>query len=763
MADVIKQNNKEGLKRRRVTRACDSCRVLKSKCDGQHPVCGRCAGYGYSCRWNVPSTRRRQSETRQTQLSLLSANDEIQKLRQAVRRYDFLIQGLRNSLPEDDRKAIDLGVSAIQLPSLSPEPTNPATTTQSTSSQASPEQDAASALSRRFLGEASDIAFFNTMKQALTLRPEAEPSEGDTSTVQLDSYEQDGALRTACVDSAAESLPPRAVADKFLEIYFSTIHLAYPFIWEPVFRQKYEAFWGSDSLQSFRGPWLSVLLTIFAIGACYETFADTCERGARIHHHHLWFDQAVSISQSNEKEQGMDYIAALLAQCFYLLATCQTDRAWTTLGKAVRSSQSIGLHTEDVKRPTSDSLERVSMVENRRRLWYSLYVLDRLLSLQLGRPPAIHDEDFKVAYPSKASDISISNGTAESRRNLSPKDQECADGEYFVAMIQFSGIIGRVFSLLYGPNRTENAALALSTVQSLDQDLQQWRASLPRALRFDLAHIFQKSTKLKRQRNMLAIKFYNLQALIHRPLLSPSRFLRSCPDPLAFYQAERARIVQSKKRCVVAAQHTARLLHNVADKRQLIYDFPWWQMISCLICATSILLVASLCIVGSGGGDEAEVEVEDIDWLAVDEDADVCLTVFRELSTNSNAARLAEKMMQGLKETRLNPQGRPSYFPGEMPTSVMPAGAQAVSGNNSIPNVAPAPPSPSSPPLSSSQWYPMSMDTMDMTTLTLFDQHTGASRMPLNLSEPVIWSSQFVNAQYNPFFDNATAAELDDL
>ena len=151
---------------------------------------------------------------------------------------------------------------------------------------------------------------------------------------------------------------------------------------------------------------------------------------------------------------------------------------------------------------------------------------------------------------------------------------------------------------------------------------------------------------------MLAIKFYNLQALVHRPLLSPSRLFRSCTDPLPFYQNERPRIVRSKKKCVSAAQNTARLLHDVPDKKQLIYGFPWWQMISCLICASSILLVARLCM----GQDEEEVE--GIDWLTVDEDADVCLAVFGELSSNSNAARLAQKMMQGLKETRLHPQSQ---------------------------------------------------------------------------------------------------------
>ncbi len=338
-----------------------------------------------------------------------------------------------------------------------------------------------------------------------------------------------------------------------------------------------------------------------------------------------------------------------------------------TLGTAIRSSQSIGLHTDDVQRPLSNDLGRNSFPETRKRLWYSVYVLDRLLSLQLGRPPGLHDGDFMVGHPSPLSDVALSAASHSSR---SDTDRGSHIGEYFLAMIQFSAIIGRVFSLLYGPGR-ENATVALSSIESLDADLLQWRVDLPRILRFDLPHTFENSSTFKRQvscliptgkqgllsiqqRNMLAIKFYNLQALIHRSLLSPSRLFRSCTDPLAFYKSERARIVRSKKKCVSAAQNTARLLHDVPDKKQLIYGFPWWQMISCLICASSILLVARLCM----GQDEEEVE--GIDWLTVDEDADVCLVVFGELSSNSNAARLAQKMMQGLKETRLHPQSQSS-------------------------------------------------------------------------------------------------------
>lgn len=156
---------------------------------------------------------------------------------------------------------------------------------------------------------------------------------------------------------------------------------------------------------------------------------------------------------------------------------------------------------------------------------------------------------------------------------------------------------------------------------------------------------------------MLAVKFYNLQALIHRPLLSPAKIFGSCPDPMAFYRAECGRISMSKRKCVVAAQHTAKLLHNLDDKKSLVYGFPWWQMISCLICASSILLVASICV----DLDLDKEAFKDIDWAAVDEDAEVCLKVCQALSSNSNAARLASDMMKRLKKTRTLSQGKSKH------------------------------------------------------------------------------------------------------
>src|SRR5215471_8910537 len=52
----------------------------------------------------------------------------------------------------------------------------------------------------------------------------------------------------------------------------------------------------------------------------------------------------------------------------------------------------------------------------------------------------------------------------------------------------------------------------------------------------------------------------------------------------------------------------------------LLHYFPWWQMISCLVCASSILLVASVFI----GEDPPNGR---LDATALNEDAETCLKV----------------------------------------------------------------------------------------------------------------------------------------
>ena len=149
---------------------------------------------------------------------------------------------------------------------------------------------------------------------------------------------------------------------------------------------------------------------------------------------------------------------------------------------------------------------------------------------------------------------------------------------------------------------------------------------------------------------MLAVKFHHLRALIHRPYLRLS-IPQGTKDPqMVFLERAHAQVIDKEKICILSAQQTARLLRDITDERSLVLDFPWWQMISCLLCAGSILAVAS----SMTNSDTFETE---FDTQALQEDTEICSKVFDSLSMYSHAARRARDMLRSLKHCCIQSQG----------------------------------------------------------------------------------------------------------
>ncbi|QPC78157.1 hypothetical protein HYE68_008909 [Fusarium pseudograminearum] len=69
--------------------------------------------------------------------------------------------------------------------------------------------------------------------------------------------------------------------------------------------------------------------------------------------------------------------------------------AWYLIGVGMRMCVDLGLH-QDPQPP--DSVE-VSLLETRRRLWWSVYAFDRSMSLGCGRPTEISDSAINVSLP----------------------------------------------------------------------------------------------------------------------------------------------------------------------------------------------------------------------------------------------------------------------------------------------------------------------------------------------------------------------------
>ena len=135
--------------------------------------------------------------------------------------------------------------------------------------------------------------------------------------------------------------------------------------------------------------------------------------------------------------------------------------------------------------------------ETIRRTWYSMYILDRLLALQLGRPVAIHEEEYSINLPSEAEETAFDvSGEAVT----CPLGNGISTLDYFHSVVKFSRIVGQVISDLYRPSqvRMDPDQMLLSTT-TLDKKLLEWKLDLPRHLRFDLGHTFEKSLVFRRQ------------------------------------------------------------------------------------------------------------------------------------------------------------------------------------------------------------------------------------------------------------------------
>jgi len=179
----------------------------------------------------------------------------------AIQSYEKLIKSVRLDLPESARAAVDLTLSYIRLglpaeiihPKAARSDSVAAGSLVSCSQMTSPER---SANNQRYLGEASDVRFYHAIKKIL--------QDGDMSNGvpenDFQSYDQ-GTLHLERQDryDIEVGLPAKDIADEYIDIYFCTIHLAYPFVCKPSFIELYGRYWNGDSKVAENTAWLPLM------------------------------------------------------------------------------------------------------------------------------------------------------------------------------------------------------------------------------------------------------------------------------------------------------------------------------------------------------------------------------------------------------------------------------------------------------------------------------------------------------------------------
>ncbi|RKU40062.1 hypothetical protein DL546_000525 [Coniochaeta pulveracea] len=139
-------------------------------------------------------------------------------------------------------------------------------------------------------------------------------------------------------------------------------------------------------------------------------------------------------------------IQALILMSVYMLTISKRNAAYAYYGMAIRSAFSLGIHRKESLRAVP-----VQQQELRRRLWKTLFVLDRFLSASLGRPTAISEDDCSEELLYQA------DATSHQAKDAPGPAVQVVHAEGLKAVVRSSQSIGIILKKVYSKRKISTA------------------------------------------------------------------------------------------------------------------------------------------------------------------------------------------------------------------------------------------------------------------------------------------------------------------
>ncbi|KAF3762593.1 hypothetical protein M406DRAFT_12456, partial [Cryphonectria parasitica EP155] len=260
-------------------------------------------------------------------------------------------------------------------------------------------------------------------------------------------------------------MPSRAYANTLIQVVMRFIGADYHLIRRKSYMEKVDLLYdGSEQSSSLS---LCRFFALLALGELWLKKTGAIEDGEKTVPGTKFFLQAVSLFQEQYEEPSIEYIETLLVLCFYSFALNRKNTAFVYAGLALRLSQTMGLHRNITYGPNTSAAD----IENRRRVWWTVYIFDRLVSSKLGHP-IISDGEIDAPLPSYD--------------NLSEEDKDdFFDPMQLIANIKLCRITGSILTLIYGGPARKAPGDFIRNVHTILNNLKQLDAELPVELRLD--------------------------------------------------------------------------------------------------------------------------------------------------------------------------------------------------------------------------------------------------------------------------------------
>ncbi|KAI9749762.1 MAG: hypothetical protein M4579_006752 [Chaenotheca gracillima] len=525
-------------KRRRIARACDMCRKKKIKCDGKMPACTHCINYKTECVFTQVEKKRNPPK----------GAKYIEGLENRLGRMESLLR-MSGLISEEDNGRTDLGTLEKRLadrgaPSSGPSPrasnrsnsaphrasseshretpnqeenlTSPRSTAASPEPPKEPEEvDSLSDMmcslvtnncgETRYIGSSSGFSIFSPKGIQWVSEKTGDNSFQDMiSSVSADDNkwiqwkpEIFGDIFTRKV---YQPLPPKEEAVSLLRDFFDHFDCIFPLFHEPTFMHLVDKHYSKDPYEG-SGWWASLNIAL-AIAHRLRVMSNLVPQEEDEKAWGYLKNSLYVLTELTMRNTDLLSVQALLGMALFLQGTPNPQPSFFLVSAAIRSAHSIGLH----KRGAQFGLRPVE-IEQRKRVFWIAYILDKDICLRSGRPPVQDDDDMNVDLPSEDPDDNVGNiplADGKGKVNL------------FRTMCKFCIIESKVYKQLYSVKASKQSdGELLNTIGELDRELEEWKDSIPIDFRpeheIKVAH-----TPLILHIVFLHFAYYNCLTTIHR-------------------------------------------------------------------------------------------------------------------------------------------------------------------------------------------------------------------------------------------------------
>ncbi|RSM04321.1 hypothetical protein CEP52_006913 [Fusarium oligoseptatum] len=534
--------------RTRITTACTRCQKRKIRCDALSPACSACQRAGVPC------------------LGGGALRDYVNELEARIRWLESIIQ----------EHAPDIDLSAGPGRSPSTDGGNPSRDSQITpqSQQAGDTQSPGkitdqiglisltSGTDLRFLGPSSGLFFTKFVLAGLGKRLHVDKeSAPDTTTDNL-------AVPSDLLVPQPKELPSDHRHARWLsQTYFNVVHLQFPFLHEPSYWETIDKIYDDVEVGVVAEFQVFMVLAIGATILSRRTRVALSPEG--------YYASAMNLVAGAIKMPSVGCVqCTLLLQMYALNNPTSGLSLWTLHHHSLAMGIELGLH-RNVPDGTFTPFER----EIRRRTFWCMYTIDRLLSTLMGRPMGVVDEQCDLNYPSDVDDNQLKTEQPKPRAS----DEPFTNISSAIHLFKLARFNSEIKCVLYCVDRQypPYTQPAITDAESWRVDilnrLRQWRRDIPRHAESSPRHYLSL---------LCEIKYHELLMLILRP------------NP-RFQNPDKATL----RECFSSAMACSELYHRLYMTNMLHYG--WISVHSLFLC----VIVMFYCVCTPRGiADEADFD-----------------------------------------------------------------------------------------------------------------------------------------------------------